>query len=420
MDTTGSDAETDTRHFSWRTFGSVALILFAALLLPLSVVAGWVKAVLVSEDAFVSALAPLAEQPEVQGAVSDAVTEAIESQVDIEGLVNTAIDGFEELGLPESAQESLDLLRGPAVEGANALIAETVSQVVASDTFSATWRAVLVSGHKAFVAVAAGGSGDGTVGIDDEGNVVIDLSPVVVQVKGELIAKGFTAAERIPEMSVTFVVAQSDALATIRSGYSAAVAVGWVLPLVALGFFIGGVLLARDRRKGAAGAGSAMVISSGVTLIALAVVGHYVRGQANTVGLDAGALGSVFDQVVLGMRETLVVVGVLGVLMLLVAWAAGPSAPAQALRERADAGNSAVARSLLRAGAHPGGAARWFARRRKWVHVALVVLLIAALIVLPKNVGFVVWTLAVTAVLWWLSELLVALSQGSAPPESVD
>ncbi len=57
-----------------RGVASTAVIVVAAVLLPLSIVSGWARTQLVDEDAFTATLAPLSQAVEVQDAVIAAST----------------------------------------------------------------------------------------------------------------------------------------------------------------------------------------------------------------------------------------------------------------------------------------------------------------------------------------------------------
>ncbi len=72
-----------------RGVASTAVIVVAAVLLPLSIVSGWARTQLVDEDAFTATLAPLSQAVEVQDAVIAASTTAIDERLDTAALTGT-------------------------------------------------------------------------------------------------------------------------------------------------------------------------------------------------------------------------------------------------------------------------------------------------------------------------------------------
>ena len=74
------------RHWP-RTILATVLILLGTLLTPAAAIGAWSKVVLTDTDAFVSTLAPLAEDPRVQDYLTDQATDAIEERLGVDALV---------------------------------------------------------------------------------------------------------------------------------------------------------------------------------------------------------------------------------------------------------------------------------------------------------------------------------------------
>jgi len=70
----------------WRTIVAGVLITLACLLAPLSVLAVWSSTTVSDTNRYVETVAPLAKDPDVQAAVTDAVTRQVFTYVDVSAL----------------------------------------------------------------------------------------------------------------------------------------------------------------------------------------------------------------------------------------------------------------------------------------------------------------------------------------------
>lgn len=110
----------EPRTARWRAFVSALCIVIATILVPTSIVAAWARVQLVEEDAFVSTLAPLVDDPAVQGLIIDETMTAITDQIDFDQLTANVFDGIADLGLPPRAVQALGLLQAPAASASRA------------------------------------------------------------------------------------------------------------------------------------------------------------------------------------------------------------------------------------------------------------------------------------------------------------
>lgn len=225
---------------------SIALITIGALLTPLAVVANWAQVQLTSTDQFVSTFGTLAREPEVQGFISQQAATVIVEQVDIPGITEDLFSGLAELGLPASATTALGALQGAAVLGAQSLIERTVQDFVSSDAFDTVFEGTLRLTHSQLVA-ALQNDPDAALTFAN-GEIGIQLGPIIASVRQMLIDRGLTFASAIPAIDRTVVIAQSDSLAIAQQAYGITLAVGTWLPWIALALLIAGVLVARPRR----------------------------------------------------------------------------------------------------------------------------------------------------------------------------
>ncbi|WP_194397996.1 hypothetical protein [Microbacterium atlanticum] len=399
-----SDAPPGSR---WRAFFSALCIVLATILVPVSIVAAWARVELVDETRFVQTFAPLADDPQVQALVAQEVTTAIEESLDLDTVVNDLFDGIQQLDLPPRALAALDLLRSPAAQGVQNLVDTTVTRLVQSEAFADVWEATLRASHRSVQAVAAGGAASGAVVITGEGEVGIQLGPIIEEVKQRLVDRGIGIAAQIPEIDRTIVVAQSDALAVVGTVYNLAVAAGWWTPLLALVLFVAGILIARRRSTAVLGTGVGIAVGAASLAIALGAAGSVLALSGPSLGVPAGALASMYGQITGAMRDTAVVLTLLGVVIAVLGWMSGRWRGARAARHGVASVNAGIRTAALRRGVDTGRVGAWLFGQRVLVRAVLGVLAVLWLMLLrPLSVGDVFLVLIVWLVVWWIAELL--------------
>lgn len=389
-----------------RSLASALCIIVATALVPAGVVAGWAKAQLVDEAAFVETFAPLASDPAVQDEVGRQVGGLIEREIDIDGITDAVFDGVAELDLNPRAAAALELLRVPAANGVRSMLHSGVSEFVRSDLFAGAWESALHVSHRTLVTAATQDSFvRGAVTIGATGEVAIQLGPIIEEVKAALVDGGFGFASAIPVIEASFVVAQSDALPLVSLVYGLTTALGWWLPLVALGLFVLGVLLAVRRPTAIAGSGIGILVGGASFLIALGVTGAVLQTSAPGLGVSAAALEAVFGQTVAGMRTSSWVLVILGVILALLGLSQGRNGWASALRRGLGRLNEGLRAWLSGLGFTTGTFGRWLAANRVLVGVLILVLAVVLLVLLPFTTAAVVWVAVAALLLWWLLAL---------------
>lgn len=394
------------RRFSWRTLGAVALIVLATILTPPAILAAWAKGVIVDEDTFVATLGPLAQDPAIQDEITEQVSAIIVEQLDVDSLVGDTFDGLASLDLPGDAKAALILLRDPAAQGAKTLIRGSVSALVETETFNGVWRSVLITSHRAFVTVAGGSVGGGTITLDDQGYVALHLGPVIDEAKAAMIADGFALAERIPNVDTTIILARSEALGYVGTVYHLARAVGWLFPLGVMALFIGGIALSRNRRKGVIGSGVGLAIGAGVTLAALQTTQLVVAVQAGNIGVTPAALSAFFAYLVSGLREISSVLVVIGLVLIATGWLTGRSSTALAVQAVVDGSTTSAAVSLATHGDRGRKLGAWLWRNRVFVRAGLALLALVLLLVFKSSLATLWWIALGVLFLWWVTVVL--------------
>ncbi|MGG7464843.1 hypothetical protein [Plantibacter sp. YIM 135347] len=288
----------------WTVTGITALVL-GGLLAPIAVVAVWADTMIEDTDVFVSTFAPLADDRAVQDLVTDQVVDLVEQQVNLDGITGSVSDVAASLGLPAGAADVLKLLGGSAADGLGELLHRNVAEFVASQPFRTVWTESLRATHREIVTGAAGRDG-AAASVGTDGELGIELQPVVAGVRSWLVDAGFAFARLIPDTDhVIVLVSAEDAAPALAAIHAIDVGAAWT-PWLAAALLLGGVLLLwRGRRNlpwALAVGGVAVAVGSVV------VVGAVYLGRTMLLGdvgssTTADGVAAIVDQ---AMQEPLV------------------------------------------------------------------------------------------------------------------
>ncbi|OLT52286.1 hypothetical protein [Cellulosimicrobium sp. CUA-896] len=382
------------------------LLVLATLLAPVAVVAAWAERTLTDTDRYVATVAPLGEDPVVQSAVAGRITTEVMARIDVGAILDQAVTELEDRDVAPRATAALSQLEAPLTSGVESFVRRAADQVVESDAFADAWERANRVAHEQLVDVMQGRQGD-VLQVGQDGQLTIQLSGIIDLLKQRLVDRGLGVAANIPSVDASFTVAQSTQIVQVQNRYAQVVALGTWLPWLVLGLYAAGVLVAVRRARTLVAAGLALALAMVLLGAGLAVArGLYLDALTGRVlRLDAAEV--VFDQLVSFLRLTLRTVGVLGLVVALVAFLAGPSASARSLR-------GGVARGIgrLRAGAEGHGVSTgrvgtWLGRHRRAVNVVILAVAVLVLLVAGQPTpALVVGTALVAGVLVVLVELL--------------
>jgi len=404
------------RRNAWWTVLSAFLIVVGLVLAPVSVVLGYAQTQLTDTQAFVATFAPLADDPAVQTAISDAAVQAITENVDIPGLTAQVFDGVASLGLPRTATDALRLLEAPAAAGVQSLVRSTVTDFVASDAFGAIWAQSLRVSHAQLIATLQGDP-NAALSIKDGEAISLQLGPIIAEVRTQLIANGFAFAEVIPNIDRSIVITQVDGLGQVRFAYAAAVGLGIWLPWVSLVLLAAGVLVARRRRVALIAASVGLAVLMGLVGLAIAI-GRTVL-VTSSLGISPDALRAIFDRTVEMAATTTLAVAVLAIAVAVVAWIAGPSRASVGLRALTGSLMSRARSTIASFGISTRSFGTWLTAHRTLAYAAVAVVASAVvLLVRPLHASTIAWTLVGTVVTLALIELLRSPEREASSPES--
>jgi len=347
-----------------RGFFAVLLIALGALLAPVAVVAFWTKAEVTDTSRFVATLAPLAENPVFQAFLVDEIVVAIESQVGIKTVASDLFDGLSSLDLPPRAAAALRLLEQPAVDGVRSLIRTAAEKIVTSEAFAQVWEEALRISHTQLVAALHGDESAALV-IGETGEVGIALGPVLDAVKKQLVAQGFTLAERIPEVDRTIPLAQSDALVQARTAYQLLDILGFVLPWAGILLLAAGVIVARRRARALIWAGLSLALAMALLRAGIVIGRILFLGAVSPAYIPKGVSESIYDTATPFITGSALSIGLVGVTVAVVGYLAGPFRGAAVVRRFTTDTAGRFRASMERSGVSTGPFGEWLHRARR-------------------------------------------------------
>lgn len=294
-----------------RARASAASLVVGALLIGLSVPAVWIRNQMLDTDRYVRNVAPLAEDPAIQDAASDAIARSI----------------IEAADFPELAKEVLPdragILAGPIARGAERLVEDVADRVVRSEEFSKLWVSANRVGHRNLVSLLTGGDGDDVLGSTDDTTVTLQLGPLTARVARIVQAQtGIDLESRIDidRIDTRYVLVDSTELGAIRTLVRWIDRLAWLIPALALAALAASVFWAGDRRAallrvGLAVAGVALLLRLGLS------VGRslYLDGVPPSIAPEAAAAAA-FDTLSRFLLDAVRALFGIGALLVVASW----------------------------------------------------------------------------------------------------
>jgi hypothetical protein len=385
----------DARPSRGRGVASVVCIVVASLLLPLAGVTIWVRNLVLNTDRYTTTVKPLASDPAVQQAVAVRVSDAVVDSLDVEQRAKAA--------LPEKAQ----FLAAPIATGAEQLVQRATLRVLETDQFERVWE---VANRRAHDQVVDALTGRDTSRIkQDKGKVVLQLGPIAVKVAQQLERFGFGLPSNVDvsRVNVRYVLVDSSDLASIQDYTNLLDKLAWVLPILVLLLYAVAIVLAPRRRRAVVRVGVGVTIAMIVTVIAYNL-GRTAYLHALPPGEVRHAAGAAaFDTLTRYLQRGFRALLVAGALTWLIAWLAGPSRAAVAVRHQ-------WGRLVGKAGeaGSPGPVNLWVAVHVGLLRAAVVVIAGLLLVTWSNPTGLTVLVLVVLTLVVLGAIQLVAAGAG--------
>jgi hypothetical protein len=399
------------RRIGWRAPLATVLIVIGCLLAPVSVVGVWTANQVSDTNRYIANIEPLIHNPAIQNSITDNITTAITTHLNVAGLTNQAAALLTSKGLPRVGT-LLHTFSGAIASSVAGFIHSTVHKIITSPQFANAWIQVNTVAHQALVKTLSGQASSISVSND---RVVLDLAPFINIVKQALVKRGFTLVNSLPPIHPTIALFSAKSLVQAQSLYRLINDLKIVLPILSLLLIALGVYLNRNHRRALIGAGlgfaASMLVLGALLLVAR---GAYLNSVPSNV-LSSDAAAAAFDTLVRFIKEALRVLLLVGLIVAVAAFLTGPSVTAVRTRAAFSNGLGWIRSSGEHHGLSTGPLGRWTYAHKTVLRVCAVGL--AALIFVfwgRPTVGVVIGIVVVLLVVLGLIELI------GRPPAGVE
>ncbi len=415
LQTTTATPTTKSGGGWWRVPVMAVCLVLVGVLAPLSILATWAHDEVSDTERYVETVAPLAESPEVQEAVTTRVTARIVGLIDVQAVTKDAIDALSQRGLPPRAVASLTALTPPLAAGVESFVNNQVQRLVASDAFADAWEEANRVAHTQMVAILTGETGEA---VEVSGDAVqLNLAPLIDGVKQRLVDAGFTLASRIPAVTTEITLFQSADLAKAQTAFRLLDAAARALPIIAL-ILLGVAVAVSTRRRRTLMIG-AIVVAASMVLLGAALnffrIAYLDAIPSDRLPADAAAV--IFDQLVEFIRLNLRAVLVIFLAVAFVAWVSGSERAPVRVRQGAGRALDAVRNRRDSAGLGTGPVGEFLYNYHTPVRVLVLGGAVLAYVLADHPTG--AWTLGVVVVAG-LVLLVVELLAGGPPGPTDD
>jgi hypothetical protein len=341
------------------------------VLAPVSVLGVWAGNQVSDTGRWVATVEPLIHDPAIQNVLTDKITNQIMSRLNITGTIDQASAQLNSRGLPKIS--SLLSQFGPQIASSvTGFVHSTVHSVISSPAMATAWVQVNTVAHQAVVNVLSG-QGNGAISTSN-GQIVLNLGPLIDVAKRDLVARGFKLASSIPSVSPTVALFQAKELGKAQQGYRLVKAQKLVLPILALLLLGAGVYIARGHRKALVGAGLGLAASMLVLAIGLQIARSIYLNSVPSSVLPGDAAAAVYDAFVHFIKVGLRVVLAVGLVVAIGAFFTGPSRTAVQTRSALKSGTAWVRHYGERKGVSTGPVGQWTYAHRKGLRIGAVAL----------------------------------------------
>jgi hypothetical protein len=356
------------RRPGWRAPVATVLIALGCLLAPISVLGVWTANQVSDTSRYVANVEPLIHQPAVQNALTDKVSNAITSSLNVAGYTNQAATALSAKGLPRVGT-LLKNFSGTLAGAVNSYIHGQVHNIVVSPAFARAWVQVNTVAHGEIVA-ALSGRGGGAVKVSN-GQVTIGLAPFITIVKQDLAARGLTIVNQLPPINPTLSLFSAKYLVKAQTGYRLINDLKIVLPILALLLLGLGIYIARSHRRAIIGAGLGLAASMLVLAAGLLIFRAIYLNSVPNSTLPSDAAAALFDTFVRFIKDGLRLLLVVGLVVAAAAFMTGPSVTAVRSRRAFSQGLGWLRDRAELVGLRTGPVGRWTYAHRKGLRIGV-------------------------------------------------
>jgi hypothetical protein len=312
-----NQSETDSGTVRARRALPMTLVILATVIAFFSVFAVWAKRQLLETDTWTHTSSQLLENEDIRNAVADFLVTQLYANVNVENELAKA--------LPPRLQP----LAGPASGGLRELALNITQRALAQPKVQALWEDANRTAHQEFLDVVDNkNEAVSTTG----GNVVLDLGAILNQVANQ-VGVGGNLASKLPPDAAQLTIMKSDQLEAVQTGVRILRTLAWLLAALAIVLYAVAIYSAGARRRETLRAVGIAFIAVGVAvLFAHGLAGNYVVGALTTTAASEPAADATWSIATSQLVEIAQGLVLYGVVIVLAAWLAGPSATTSWIR----------------------------------------------------------------------------------------
>jgi hypothetical protein len=268
----------------------------------------WVKTTLENEDRFVDTFGPLIEEDSVRSEVSNRVATRFVEERDVQSFFS------------DNLPSELGLLAAPLTGAVERVIDVTANQLLVTDAARDVWDAALRTTHTGVRVLLRGN--DGAIESSD-GTVSLDLNELADVIVAGVEARGIDLPQVTTDLG-SITILESDQLAAAQTSARVMNTAGWFAPLVAVALIAAAIGFALNRRR------MVIVLGFGTAIGVLIWLAVSRLMQGTIIGaIDSDttreAATAAWNAAVESRRSLMWALLVLGVVIGVFAWLAGPS-----------------------------------------------------------------------------------------------
>jgi hypothetical protein len=300
---------------------ALALIVVATVLALFAIFAIWANRQLLNTDNWTDTSSEMLENDAIRTQIADFLVAQLYANVDVQGELER---GFQEVVRPAASA-----LAGPAASGLRTFAENRLDNLLERPIPQRAWEQANRRAHARFLDIVEGG-GDtvSTAG----GEVSLNLTSLLEGTQGSL-GVGGRIAERLPEGAAQITILRSDQLELAQDLVKALKAIAIVLLVLSLGLMALGIYLARDwRRQALRACGIGFLFAGAAALVIRTVASNAVVDALATTESVRPAAEAAWSIGTSLLAQAATATLIYGVVIVLAAWVAGPTAWAVATR----------------------------------------------------------------------------------------
>ena len=295
----------------------IVLIVLASVIGFLSVFALWAKRQALETDTWTQTSSQLLENEEIRDAIADFIVAEIYANVDVEGQI--------EKRLPPDIKG----LAGPAAGGLRQAATSATQQALQRPKVQQAWENANRIAHQKLLALLD----DDLQGASTSGGVVtLDLRSIAGQIASQ-VGISSNLADKLPPDAAEIEILRSDQLEAAQTGVDLLRKLAFWLTAITLLLYALAIYLAKGRRRETLRAvGFAFIVVGILVLFAHRLAGGAVVGALTGTAASEGPAQATWDIATSLLVATGQGIVAYGIVIVLAAWLAGPTAAATWVR----------------------------------------------------------------------------------------